>query len=69
MPADRHLAFTAILAFAAVLPVHAQTKWTHPHSEVYVSPAGDDKADGSAAHPFRTLPRAQRAIRLVITGG
>ncbi len=63
MPANRHLTLAAILAFTAVLPAHAQTKWTHPHSDVYVSPTGDDKADGSATHPFRTLPRAQKAVR------
>lgn len=30
---------------------------------VFVSPAGDDGADGSAAHPFRTAQRAQLAVR------
>lgn len=63
MPANRHLTLAAILAFTVVMPVHAQTKWTHPHSDIYVSPTGDDKADGSAAHPFRTLTRAQKAVR------
>ena len=29
----------------------------------YVSPRGNDNHDGSAASPFATLPRAQRAIR------
>lgn len=30
-----------------------------------VSPSGDDAADGTAEHPFRTLERAQRAVREV----
>lgn len=30
---------------------------------IAVSPSGDDAADGSADHPFRTLERAQRAVR------
>ncbi len=30
---------------------------------VAVSTAGDDAGDGSAAHPFRTLERAQQAVR------
>jgi hypothetical protein len=29
----------------------------------HVSPAGDDSASGDAAHPFRTLARAQQAVR------
>lgn len=36
---------------------------TRPTVTFAVSPAGDDTADGSAAHPFRTLPRAQAAVR------
>ncbi len=69
MPADRYLTLAAILAFAVVLPAQAQTKWTHPHSDIYVSPSGDDTADGSAAHPFKTLPRAQKAVRAANAGG
>ena len=30
---------------------------------IAVSPSGDDAADGSVDHPFRTLERAQRAVR------
>ena len=73
MPANRHLTLASVLAlilpFATALPAHAQTKWLHPHSEIHVSPTGDDKADGSAAHPFKTLPRAQQAVRAASAAG
>ncbi len=36
---------------------------TRPTVTFAVSPAGDDTADGSTAHPFRTLARAQAAVR------
>ena len=36
---------------------------TRPTVTFAVSPADDDTADGSAAHPFRTLARAQAAVR------
>ena len=32
---------------------------------IAVSPSGDDAADGTVDHPFRTLERAQRAVREV----
>ncbi|MEV0634323.1 fibronectin type III domain-containing protein [Streptomyces sp. NPDC050619] len=32
-------------------------------SDVYVSPAGDDHADGTARHPVRTLERARDLVR------
>ena len=32
---------------------------------IYVTPTGRDSGDGSAAHPFKTLPRAQAAVRAV----
>jgi len=32
---------------------------------IAVSPSGSDVADGTAAHPFQTLERAQRAVRAV----
>ncbi|MCX7800702.1 MAG: right-handed parallel beta-helix repeat-containing protein [Fimbriimonadales bacterium] len=32
-------------------------------AELYVSPSGDDRAAGTRAAPFRTLARAQRALR------
>ena len=34
-----------------------------PQMAFYVSPDGDDAADGSAARPFRTLVRAREAVR------
>ncbi|ESQ88334.1 pectin lyase [Asticcacaulis sp. AC460] len=32
---------------------------------IHVSPSGSDSGDGSASRPFRTLPRAQDAVRAV----
>ncbi len=40
-----------------------------PGREFFVSPAGDDAADGSEGHPFATLTRAQRAVREVRAKG
>lgn len=34
-----------------------------PVATFYVSPDGDDAANGSIAAPFRTIPRAQQAVR------
>ncbi|MFE9610049.1 right-handed parallel beta-helix repeat-containing protein [Streptomyces sp. NPDC006012] len=39
-----------------------QTQVSSP-LDVYVSPAGDDHADGSARHPVRTPPRARDLVR------
>lgn len=56
-----------LLAAAAALPsaTLGQTVWDKPHSEFHVAPGGDDKAAGSAAAPFRSLERAQAAVRAV----
>lgn len=37
-------------------------------ASIYVTPTGNDSGDGSAAHPFKTLPRAQAAVRAVNAG-
>lgn len=39
-----------------------------PFCALYVSPSGDDGADGSRGAPFRTLARAQRAARVRAAG-
>lgn len=46
----------AIAAMLAVAAAHAQTV-------IHVSPSGDDAAKGTAAHPVRTLERAQVLVR------
>ncbi|MCK5806296.1 MAG: right-handed parallel beta-helix repeat-containing protein, partial [Lentisphaeria bacterium] len=38
-------------------------------AEVHVAPDGNDGADGSKAHPFRTLARARDAVRTLKAGG
>lgn len=60
----RH-ALVSVAALGLVLAgaAHAQTRWDHPKTEFHVSPAGDDRAAGDARHPFRTLQRAQQAVR------
>ena len=40
----------------------AQSRRAQPFV-ISVSPSGDDAADGTVDHPFRTLERAQRAVR------
>lgn len=35
----------------------------------YLSPAGDDGGEGSDSSPFRTIARAQQAVRQLIAGG
>jgi hypothetical protein len=49
---------------AAFIPENQRTL---PTVTINVSPTGDDAGDGSAARPFRTLPRAQQAVRSVNT--
>lgn len=41
----------------------AQTAWNKPRAEFHVSPTGDDRAAGTVDAPFRTLERAQVAVR------
>ncbi|ESQ84035.1 hypothetical protein AEAC466_09835 [Asticcacaulis sp. AC466] len=68
MPINPRL-YLALLGAGLALPVHAQTKWEHPSREIHVSPKGDDANDGTAAKPFRSLTRAQAAVRLANTAG
>jgi hypothetical protein len=63
--------YAASLAFAASLLTSSALAQTQPWDErkpapvvaLNVAPDGDDAGDGSAAHPFRTLERAQAAVR------
>ena len=52
----------AALVFAA-LPSLAADKTQKDAVVLAVSPQGSDSADGSVAHPFRTLARGQAAVR------
>ena len=45
----------------SVLPLNAAA-----FTSFYVSPNGSDNADGSIAHPFSTIKRAQEAAREII---
>ncbi len=50
------LVCVSILAVMTALPAAAEVR-------LYVSPGGNDGGDGSAAHPFKTLQKAQTAVR------
>ncbi len=58
-----------LAALAVASGAEAQTRWKHPVTELFVSPSGDDKAAGDRDHPFRTLERAQTAVRAANTRG
>jgi hypothetical protein len=57
-----------ILCAAALLlsaaPLHAQRR-PKVFITIAVSPTGSDNNDGTPDHPFKTLERAQRAVRIV----
>lgn len=59
MKSSDHKIFRSIAILAAGLLLASCQKGTQLH----VSPAGDDSADGSKAHPFATLERAKIAAR------
>lgn len=68
--ARRTVAIFAVLSFslaacAADEPGPIRAKRYKDGIVIAVSPQGDDAADGSMAHPFRTLQRAQLAVRKV----
>ena len=48
----------ALMFYALCLPLNAAA-----FTSFYVSPNGSDNADGSIAHPFSTIKRAQEAAR------
>ncbi len=58
-------AFIVCSLFACVIAIGSLPAQSRRASAVTiaVSPSGDDAADGSVDHPFRTIERAQRAVR------
>ncbi|HTV10080.1 MAG TPA: DUF1565 domain-containing protein [Candidatus Aquilonibacter sp.] len=50
-------------ALCIALAAHGQSHRDANAVTIAVSPTGDDTADGTPAHPFRTLTRAQQAVR------
>jgi hypothetical protein len=50
-------------AFCVALAAQAQSHRNANSVTIAVSPSGNDSADGTPAHPFRTLTRAQQAVR------
>lgn len=64
----RPITAASLLALTLSAPLAAQKQpWDErkpaARVELFVAPDGSDSADGSAAHPFRTLARAQAAVR------
>ena len=62
MPGPRRLRLGLVAAIAGAAPT---TPAPSPAAalQLFVSPNGSDAGDGSAAHPFATLRRAQQALR------
>ncbi|MEU9451323.1 fibronectin type III domain-containing protein [Streptomyces sp. NPDC048277] len=73
MPTHRR---AALVTFAAAVLTLATPGLAAPapaavaaaSSDVYVSPTGDDHADGTARHPVRTLDRARDLVRARVAG-
>ncbi|MFG2966438.1 fibronectin type III domain-containing protein [Streptomyces sp. NPDC048288] len=68
MPAHRRAALVTLAATVLALgtpglATPAPAAGAAASSDVYVSPAGDDHADGTARHPVRTLDRARDLVR------
>jgi hypothetical protein len=57
------LVVAAIIVFPST--VSAARRLSKDAVVIAVAPGGSDSADGTASNPFRTLERAQRAVRLV----
>ncbi len=62
MKQSRHQS-VSVTRFALVGLLAAASGCVTPGRSIYVSPSGDDGADGSRGAPFRTLARAQEAAR------
>lgn len=63
----RSVAILSAFIYSSVIvlaPAYGQSKRTEAIT-LAVSPIGDDAASGTVDHPFRTLERAQRAVRVV----
>ncbi len=61
-----YVAISLLLALSAfsILRCDAQVKRNHP-ATIAVATNGNDDGDGSPEHPYKTLERAQRAVRLL----
>lgn len=70
MPAHpgRTLFFLVSAALVYGAPSLTATAHAAVTSDVYVSPAGDDHAKGTAGHPVRTLTRARDLVRSRVAG-
>jgi hypothetical protein len=61
----RVVLLVSIAGVAAALPITAAPVRGDDAVTIAVAPTGDDAAAGTVEHPFRTLERAQRAVREV----
>ena len=55
--------FSCLIGFMLALYILATPSSTASFRAFYVAPNGSDNADGSIAHPFATIERAQEAVR------
>lgn len=58
------ICIASVCSLVLIAPTFAAQPRTEPIT-IAVSPSGDDAGTGSVDHPFRTLGRAQRAVRTV----
>ena len=66
MKRNKIIAFLLLAAMIiSMLPVVAAAEETTAWRTIYVSPSGSDTADGSQNAPFKTLARAQEAVRAI----
>ena len=55
--------FSCLIGFMLALYILATPSSAASFRAFYVAPNGSDNADGSIAHPFATIERAQEAVR------
>lgn len=70
MPAHRRAALVTLVSAALALgtPALSAPAQAAASSDLYVSPVGNDHADGTARHPVRTLQRARDLVRTRVAG-
>ncbi len=62
--AQRAIGISLVLAMLSAAPLSAAQTKAWDRVTIAVSPTGSDLAYGTPQHPFRTLERAQKAVRL-----
>lgn len=69
MPMRRRAALVTLISTVLALGIPGAVSSAQPAtSDLYVSPSGNDHANGTARHPVRTLERARGLVRERVTG-